>query len=151
MLKATARTSRIAAQMQRSLSTLLRRGVKDPRVGNVTVTAVDVARDLSYARIHVLPFAGEHPPEQVLTGLRSAAGFLRGEIARELKLRHAPRLEFRLDTAIEGAQHLTQLIESAVQADRSRGASDADGAGEAHGGGEAEGLGDPLLPADEGA
>ena len=102
MLKATARTSRIAAQMQRSLSELLRRGVKDPRVGNVTVTAVDVANDLSYARIHVLPFAGEHPAEQVLTGLRSAAGYLRGELARELKLRHAPRLQFHLDTAIEG-------------------------------------------------
>ena len=151
MLKATARTSRIAAQLQRSLSTLLRRGVKDPRVGNVTVTAVEVARDLSYARIHVLPFAGEHPAEQVLTGLRSAAGFLRGELARELKLRHAPRLEFRLDTAIEGAHHLTQLIESAVQADRSRGVSEqageADGASAAHGAGEAEGLGEPVPPA----
>ena len=155
MLKATARTSRIAAQMQRSLSTLLRRGVKDPRVGNVTVTAVEVARDLSYARIHVLPFAGGHPAEQVLTGLRSAAGFLRGEIARELKLRHAPRLEFRLDTAIEGAHHLTQLIEGAVQADRARGASEqdnvADGASEAYGGGEVEGLGDPVPPTEQDA
>lgn len=120
MLKATARTSRIAAQMQRSLSELLRRGVKDPRVGNVTVTAVDVANDLSYARIQVLPFAGELPAEQVLTGLRSAAGYLRGELARELKLRHAPRLEFHLDTVIEGAQHLTALIEGAVQSDRAR-------------------------------
>jgi ribosome-binding factor A len=126
MLKATPRTSRIAAQMQRSLAELLRRGVKDPRVGNVTVTAVDVANDLSYARIHVLPFAGEHPADQVLTGLRSAAGYLRGEVARELKLRHAPRLEFYLDTAIEGALHMSQLIESAVQADRVRGAGEAD-------------------------
>jgi ribosome-binding factor A len=126
MLKATPRTSRIAAQMQRSLAELLRRGVKDPRVGNVTVTAVDVANDLSYARIHVLPFAGEHPADQVLTGLRSAAGYLRGEVARELKLRHAPRLEFYLDTAIEGALHLSQLIESAVQADRARGAGEGD-------------------------
>src|ERR1700722_15298481 len=139
MVKATPRTSRIAAQMQRSLSTLLRRGVKDPRVGNVTVTAVDVANDLSYARIHVLPFAGEHPAEQVLTGRVSAAGFRGGKTARKLKLRHAPRLEFHLDTAIEGAQHLTQLIESAVQADRSRGA-DAGGK-----------PGEPDLPADEDA
>jgi ribosome-binding factor A len=145
MLKATARTSRIAAQMQRSLALLLRRDVKDPRVGNVTVTAVDVANDLSYARIHVLPFAGGHAPAQVLTGLRSAAGFLRGQVARELKLRHAPRLEFRLDTAIEGAQHLTQLIESAVEADRSR------GAGETAGGGEAHDRGDPEPPAHEDA
>lgn len=140
MLKATPRTSRIAAQMQRSLSVLLRRGVKDPRVGNVTVTAVDVANDLSYARIHVLPFAGEQPAELVLAGLRSAAGYLRGELARELKLRHAPRLEFHLDTAIEGALQLTQLIENAVQADRARGSADADAALEA-----------PERPADDDA
>jgi len=125
MLKATPRTSRIAAQMQRSLAELLRRGVKDPRVGNVTVTAVDVANDLSYARIHVLPFAGEHPAAQVLTGLRSAAGYLRGELARELKLRHAPRSSF-IWTRDRGAQHLSQLIESAVQADRARGRCDGD-------------------------
>jgi ribosome-binding factor A len=145
MLKATPRTSRIAAQMQRSLATLLRRGVKDPRVGNVTVTAVDVANDLSYARIQVLPFAGEHPAEQVLTGLRSAAGYLRGQLARELKLRHAPRLEFHLDTAIEGAQQLTQLIERAVQADRAR------GAGEAHGHAEPSAHDESGLPADDSA
>jgi ribosome-binding factor A len=151
MLKTTARTSRIAAQMQRSLAALLRRGVKDPRVGNVTVTAVDVANDLSSARIHVLPFAGEHPAEQVLAGLRSAAGFLRGELARELKLRHAPRLEFQLDTVIEGAHHLTQLIESAVQADRLRGAVAADGHGESGGHGEPEGQGAADVPADEDA
>src|SRR5471030_1645743 len=122
MLKATARTSRIAAQMQRSLAELLRRGVKDPRVGNVTVTAVMLAGDLSVARIHFLPFAAAQPADEVLAGLRSAAGFLRGELARELKLRHAPRLEFQLDTDLERAQQLTQLIEGAVKADRARSA-----------------------------
>jgi ribosome-binding factor A len=122
MLKQNARTSRIAAQMQRSLAMLLRRGVKDPRVGNVTVTAVEVANDLSYARIHVLPFAAAQPADEVLAGLRSAAGFLRGEVARELKLRHAPRLEFLLDAAIENAQRLTALIDGAVKADRAHGA-----------------------------
>ena len=120
MQKPNARTARIAAQMQRSLATLLRRGVKDPRVGNVTVTAVDLANDLSHARVQILPFAQSHPAEQVLEGLRSAAGFLRGELARELKLRHAPRLEFELDTAIAQAQHLSTLIDTAVREDRAR-------------------------------
>jgi ribosome-binding factor A len=106
--------------MQRSLAELLRREVKDPRVGNVTVTAVTVAGDLSVARIHFLPFAGTHAADEVLAGLRSAAGYLRGELARELKLRHAPRLEFQLDTDIERAQHLTSLIDNAVKADRAR-------------------------------
>jgi ribosome-binding factor A len=116
-----ARVARIASQMQRSLAELLRRGVKDPRVGNVTITAVTLAPDLSVARVHFLPFAGEHPAEEVLAGLRSAAGFLRGELARDLKLRHAPRLEFEVDTDIERAQHLTQLIDRAVKSDRARG------------------------------
>jgi ribosome-binding factor A len=118
--KSGARAVRIAAQMQRSLSTLLRRGVKDPRVGNVTVTAVELAPDLSVARVHFLPFAGTHPPAEVIAGLRSAAGYLRGEVARELQLRHAPRLEFELDTALERAVRLTELIDHAVDSDRAR-------------------------------
>jgi ribosome-binding factor A len=105
---------------------LLRRHVKDPRVGNVTITAVVLASDLSVARIHFLPFVAAHGADEVLAGLRSASGFLRGELARELKLRHAPRLEFELDTDIERAQHLTSLIDSAVKADRSRSAESAE-------------------------
>jgi ribosome-binding factor A len=136
MLKATARTSRIAAQLQRSLATLLLRGVKDPRVGNVTITAVEVANDLSFARVHVLPFAaaqfsqeaGKESGKNLLAGLRSAAGYLRGELARELKLRHMPRLEFQLDVQLEGARRLSTLIDSAVKSDRARGSADvADG------------------------
>jgi ribosome-binding factor A len=120
MPKTNARNSRIASHMQRSLAELLRRGVKDPRVGNATVTAVVVANDLSVAKIHVLPFASARSGEDLLAGLRSAAGYLRGELARELKLRHMPRLEFQLDELIEGAHKLTALIEGAVKSDRSR-------------------------------
>ena len=119
-----ARGARIASQMQRSLAALLRRGVKDPRVGNVTITAVDLSPDRSVARVHFLPFAGGHPADEVLAGLRSASGFLRGEVARELKLRHAPRLDFELDTNIEQAAHLTQLIDRAIKSDRARGPAD---------------------------
>jgi ribosome-binding factor A len=123
MLKATARSSRIAAQLQRSLVVLLR-GVKDPRVGNVTVTAVEVATDLSFARVQVLPFGSGQNGEELLVGLRSAAGYLRGELARELKLRHMPRLEFQLDHVIEDAHRLTRLIDNAVESDRARGAAE---------------------------
>jgi ribosome-binding factor A len=121
-----ARGARIASQMQRSLAVLLRREVKDPRVGNVTITAVDLNPDRSVARVHFLPFAGGHSADEVLAGLRSASGFLRGEVARELKLRHAPRLEFEVDTNIEQAAHLTQLINRAVEADRARAPADDD-------------------------
>src|SRR5580704_12632018 len=101
-----ARTSRIASQVQRSLAELLRRGVKDPRVGNLTITAVEVAKDLSFARVHVLPFASAQPAADLLEGLRSAAGYLRGELARELKLRHMPRLDFQIDQVIDKAHRL---------------------------------------------
>jgi|HubBroStandDraft_3_1064219.scaffolds.fasta_scaffold334329_1 ribosome-binding factor A len=115
----SARASRIAAQMQRALAELLSRGeVKDPRVGNVTITSVVLPSDLSVARVHFLPFAGTHSAAEALEGLRSAAGFLRGELARDLNLRYAPRLEFELDTDLLRAQQLTELIDSAVKADR---------------------------------
>lgn len=129
MSPANARTERIAAQIQRLLAGLLRRGVKDPRVGNVTVTAVRLAPDLSVAHVYVLPFGAAAgaaatgtegtDSDAMLAGLHSAAGFLRGQIARELQLRHAPRLAFELDRQLERAHHLTELIDRAVAADES--------------------------------
>jgi ribosome-binding factor A len=129
---ATPRAARVAAQVQRSLALLLRRGLRDPRVGNVTVTTVNVAPDLTVARVQVLPFAAgtaaaeqaapgqsaAQRAEEALAGLRSAAGYLRGEVARELKLRHAPRLEFELDVELDQAHHVTELIEHALRADQ---------------------------------
>jgi len=114
-----ARAARVAAQMQRALAALLRRGVKDPRVGNVTVTHLTVSPDLSVAQVHVLPFASTdaHAAEQMLAGLHSAAGYLRGQLARELALRHAPQLQFVLDHDLERAHHLTELIDRAVAGD----------------------------------
>ena len=90
----------------------------DPRVGHLTITAVSLLEDLSSARIWFLPFGTSRDVDEQLAGLRSAAGFLRGELARQLGLRHAPRLEFFVDTNLEQAQALTQLINSAVANDR---------------------------------
>lgn len=116
-----ARQARIASQIQRALVPLLRRGVKDPRVGNVTVTAVTLAPDLSSAVVFVLPFAdrGTDAPA-MLAGLDSACGYLRGQLSRELKLRHVPRLQFRLDEQLEHAHQLTSLIDHAVADDAAR-------------------------------
>jgi len=113
-----ARTQRIESEIQRVLATLIAREVKDPRVGNVTITAVSVAADKATAKIFFTPFASLNPPEQVRTGLTRAAGFLRGELGRRLGLRHAPRLEFVFDDSAVGAERLTSLIERAVADDR---------------------------------
>ena len=119
------RTQRIESEIQRVLAALIAREVKDPRVGNVTVTAVRVAPDMGSARVFFTPFAALHPPAQVREGLTHAAGFLRGELGRRLGLRHAPRLEFVFDESVESAARLTHLIDSAVAGDREHAAAPA--------------------------
>jgi ribosome-binding factor A len=112
------RNRRIEAELQRALAELVSRGVKDPRVGNVTITQVSLAADQSVAKVFFTPFASKHPPEEVREGLTHAGGFLRGEVGRRLRLRHAPRLEFVFDDTLEKAAQLTDLINQAVAKDR---------------------------------
>ena len=112
------RLGRIEGEMQRVLSTLVSREVRDPRVGNVTITTVTVAPDMSTARIFFVPFVSKHPPEEVMEGLNRASGFLRGALGRALSLRHAPKLEFIYDQQIEHADKLTRLIDGAVKSDQ---------------------------------
>ena len=131
------RKQRIESEIQRVLAALIAREVKDPRVGNVTVTAVSVAPDMGSARVFFTPFAALHPPAQVREGLTHAAGFLRGELGRRLGLRHAPRLEFVFDESVESAARLTHLIDAAVAGDRVHAAGAAD-APAAAGGAEGE-------------
>lgn len=99
--------------MQRVLAELIPRAVKDPRVGPVTITQVEMAADLGAARVFFVPFGrpGAHP--QALEGLNAAAGFLRGEVGRALSLRHAPKLVFVADDSFDRAARLTDLISEA--------------------------------------
>ncbi|MHB8811743.1 MAG: 30S ribosome-binding factor RbfA [Steroidobacteraceae bacterium] len=112
------RLRKIEAQLQRVLAELIAREVKDPRVGNVTITGVRLAADMGAAKIFYAPFASAHPQKEVHSGLARAAGFLRGEVGRRLGLRHAPRLEFVFDDTAEKAVALTGLIDRAVAEDR---------------------------------
>jgi len=115
----TQRKRKIEAEIQRALSEIIAREVKDPRVGNVTITGVSVAADMGTARVYFTPFASLNPHEEVRIGLTHAGGFLRGEIGRRLRLRHAPRLEFIFDDTADRAARLTGLIDRAVKQDRS--------------------------------
>ena len=116
----TARQQRVESQLQRVLAELISRNVRDPRVGTITIPAVEAAPDMSVARVFFVPFVGGHPPDEVREGLLHAAGFLRGEVGRRLSLRHAPRLEFEYDTVIERGSQLSALISAAVRADEVR-------------------------------
>jgi ribosome-binding factor A len=114
------RSRRVAEQIKRELSVLISAEVKDPRVRLVTVTDVEVSRDLAHAKVFVgiLEMAAE--PAEVLAGLNKAAGFLRGRLGRELRLRVTPELRFIEDTTERDAQHLSSLIDEAVEEDRRR-------------------------------
>ena len=106
------RARRLGEQIQRELTDLLRRDVKDERIGNVTITAVNVTGDLRTARVYYLVFGKEGADPKVQRGLESAAGFLRNALSRSLMIRHTPTLTFELDTSIEHGVRLTQLIDS---------------------------------------
>ncbi len=84
MAKDNPRARRLGEQIQRELTDLLRRDVKDERIGNVTITAVNVTGDLRTARVYYLVFGKEGPDPKVQRGLESAAGFLRNALSRAL-------------------------------------------------------------------
>jgi ribosome-binding factor A len=112
MAKNNPRARRLGEQIQRELTELLRREVKDERIGNVTITAVDVSGDLRNARVHYLVFGKQGPDPEVQAGLTSAAGFLRNALSKALMIRYTPTLTFTLDTTIEQGVRLSQLIDS---------------------------------------
>ncbi|WP_192035881.1 30S ribosome-binding factor RbfA [Halomonas sp. YLGW01] len=116
------RTDRVADQLQQELAVLIQREVKDPRLGMVTVSGVTVSRDLGYADVYVT-LLGENDAERVkdnLKVLKRAAGFLRSQIARRIKLRHVPELRFHYDESVVRGQKLSSLIEEAVASDRAQ-------------------------------
>jgi len=108
------RLRRIADQIQRELSDLLRNEVKDPRVGMVTITGVEVSSDLAHAKVYFTSLA-EQDREDSLQGLQRAAGFLRSQLASRLRIHNMPELHFRYDASIEQGIRLSKLIDEAVQ------------------------------------
>ncbi|WP_367237549.1 30S ribosome-binding factor RbfA [Pseudomonas sp. Rh2] len=132
MAKEYSRTQRIGDQMQRELSELIRREVKDPRVGLVTITAVDVSRDLGHAKVFITVMGqdGTNAVPQTLKALTSAASFLRLHLGRVMQLRSVPQLHFHFDESVSRGAHLSALIERAVAEDRLHQDADKPDAGE---------------------
>ncbi len=114
------RARRVEEQLKRLLSELVRREIKDPRVGLITITSAEVTKDLTHANIYFTPFAGVGDPKAALEALRQAAGFLRHQVRSQMRLRVAPELVFHIDDSIERGARLTTLIHDAVESDRNR-------------------------------
>jgi ribosome-binding factor A len=104
------RLARLNEQLKRELSELIRLEVRDPRVGLVTITGVEVARDLGSARIFVRELGTEAELAETLEGLEAAAPFLRTALGKILHVRRIPELRFREDRSYEGAQRIEQVL-----------------------------------------
>jgi ribosome-binding factor A len=104
------RADRVSGLIQQELSRLLWREVKDPRLAQVTITAVRVSPDLRHARVLFRALSGPAELPGVLEGLNSARGFLRGELGRHLRLRYAPELTFEVDQSVEWSLQVAQLL-----------------------------------------
>jgi ribosome-binding factor A len=108
------RTRRVAEQIQRDLAQLIQFQIKDPRLGMVTVSSVEVSRDYSNAKVYVTVFNQDDNPKVALDILQHAAGFLRHELGQRLRLRTIPHLHFYYDESIARGAHLSALINTAM-------------------------------------
>lgn len=111
---ASRRIERFNEQLKREITLLVREEVRDPRIGVVTVTAVEVSADLSVARVYVSVMGAEASKDESLEGLRAAAPFIRTELGRRLRVRRVPELRFELDRSLEYAQKIERLLDEAL-------------------------------------
>ena len=100
--------------IQRELSELVQRELRDPRVGMITLTGVDVSPDFSHAKVFFTTLSKGHV-EEAKVGLRRAAGFLRSQLAKRIKLYTTPELRFEYDESVERGDRLSRLIDSTKQ------------------------------------
>lgn len=107
-----ARARRIGDRIREELAEVLRREAADPRLEGVSVTGVDVDRELAFATVHVLSVSVSDRAEEILAGLERARGFLRSELARRIPLRSFPQLRFRWDASVDRGARIEDLLAS---------------------------------------
>jgi ribosome-binding factor A len=108
------RTDRINEQLRQEISLLIRAEVRDPRVGLATITAVQTSPELDHARVYITTLGDEEEKAEALTGLRSAAPFIRGQLGRRLHMRRIPELHFEIDRKLENALRIESLLREAL-------------------------------------
>ena len=112
--KSFSRRDRVSEQIRRELAELIRTELKDPRVGMVSITDVEVSADYAHAKVFFSSMAGREHLSSVLTGLQKAAGFLRRALGRRIPIHSTPQLHFVFDESLERGADLSRLIEEAV-------------------------------------
>ena len=105
------RSERVEGQLKREISKILQEDLKDPRIGFVTITRINLTLDLRYARVYFSVMGDDKVKEESLKGIKSAIGFIRKLIAERMKLRYVPELYFKLDNSIEYSINLEKTFE----------------------------------------
>ena len=112
--KSFSRKDRVAEQIRRELAELIRSELKDPRVGMISITDVEVTADYAHAKLFFSTLAGSEHVAEVMTGLQKASGFLRRELGKRISIHMTPQLHFVFDESLERGADLSQLIQKAV-------------------------------------
>ena len=113
-----ARGEFLAEQIRRDLSELIRAEIRDPRVQQVSLTAVEVTPDYAHAKVYFTSMTGQDGLDDILRGLRRASGFLRRELGRRVRIHTLPELHFQYDPSVENGNRLSSLIDRALESDR---------------------------------
>ncbi len=112
--KSFSRKDRVSEQIRRELAELIRSELKDPRVGMISITDVQVTPDYAHAKIFFSSLAGSEHVEGILVGLQNASGFLRRELGKRIRIHTTPQLHFVFDQSLERGADLSKLIQQAV-------------------------------------
>jgi ribosome-binding factor A len=104
------RVGRVGEQIKKELSLILQSELKDPRIGFITVTGVEVTNDLSQAKVYLSVLGEDDQKKDTLKALEQASGFVRTELGRRVRLRHTPELIFKFDTSIDYGSRIENLL-----------------------------------------
>jgi ribosome-binding factor A len=119
MAREFARTDRVGQEIQKEIATILMREVKDPRLAMTTVSAVELTRDLAYAKIFVTFFTNEESEiKSSIEVLNDAAGFIRSLLAKKLRARIMPHLRFVYDSSMSEGVRMGSLVDEAIASDK---------------------------------
>lgn len=118
MSREFSRNQRLGNQLLRTLSELLRFETKDPRLDGISLTSVDLTRDLSVAKVYFSTLDPDADPAPVQEGLERASGFLRSQLGKAIKVRHVPELRFMHDDSAAVSAKISSLIDDAVHREK---------------------------------
>ncbi len=126
MPKEYSRSQRVVEQIRRELAEMIRLEVKDPRVGFITISDVEITPDYAHAKVFFTSMTGETDVPEILRGLNHARGFLRRELGRRIRIHTIPELHFHYDRSVEEGARLSRLIDEVVRDDETRHQGDAE-------------------------